>query len=63
MKTWKVTAEVNMCAEHYESVIVRANTERKALKFANQEFLKKGFFFITNTTIKEIMEDDNGKEG
>ena len=38
IKKWKVTAELNMNASHVESVIVRANTERKARIFATERF-------------------------
>ena len=54
MKYWKVTAEINMCAEHYETVEVKANTERKARIFAEKEFKKNGAFFITNMSVEQI---------
>lgn len=54
MKKWKVTAEINMCAENYESVIVEANTERKARMFAEEKFKKNGAFFITNMSVERI---------
>ena len=55
MKKWRVTAEINMCAERYETVVVKANTERKARIFAEKEFKKNGAFFITNMTC-ELMQ-------
>ena len=55
MKKWKVTAEINMCANRYETVIVKANTERKARIFAEKEFKKNGAFFVTNMTC-ELMQ-------
>ena len=54
MKKWKVTAEINMCAEHYETVVVKANTKRKAIIFAEKEFKKNGAFFITNISTELI---------
>ena len=54
MKTWKVTAELDMCAEHYESVIIKANTKRKAIIFAEEYFKKNGAFFITNLSVEQI---------
>lgn len=56
MKKWKVTAELNMDASHYETVIVKANTERKARIFAEKIFKKNGAFFVTNMTIKQLEE-------
>lgn len=41
MKTWKITAELFWSAERIESVIVKANTERKARMFAIDAFKKK----------------------
>ena len=58
MKTWKVTAEVNMDASHYDSIIVKANTERKARIFGEEALKKKGYFFLTNVEVKEIKEGD-----
>ena len=56
MKKWRVTAEINMCTEHYETVEVKANTERKARIFAEKEFKKNGAFFITNMSVEQIKE-------
>lgn len=56
MKKWEVTAELNMCAEHYESIAVKANTERKARIKAEQYFKNNGAFFITNMTVKLMSE-------
>lgn len=41
MKKWKVIAELFWSAERIESVIVKANTERKARLFAVNAFKKK----------------------
>lgn len=56
MKTWKATAELNMDASHYESVIVKANTERKARIFAEEQFKKNGAWFVTNMSIELMSE-------
>ncbi len=56
MKKWKVTAELNMDASHYEIVIVKANTERKARIFAEEQFKKNGAFFVTNMTLELMSE-------
>lgn len=54
MKTWEVTAEINMDASHYKTVVVKANTERKARIFAEDAFKKNGAFFVTNMTVKQL---------
>lgn len=41
MKKWEVTAELFWSAERIETVIVKANTERKARIFAVEAFEKK----------------------
>lgn len=41
IKTWRVTAELFFSANLIESIEVKANTERKAKIFAEQEFQKK----------------------
>lgn len=55
IKKWKVTAELNMNAQHYETVIVKANTERKAKMFAEKKFMKQGAFYVTNMTVEQII--------
>lgn len=57
MKKWKVTAELNMNAQNYQSVIVKANTERKAKIFAEKAFEKNGAFYITNLTVEQLNEE------
>lgn len=56
IKKWKVTAELNMNAQHYETVIVKANTERKAKMFAEKKFMKQGAFYVTNMTVEQIIQ-------
>lgn len=47
MKIWKVTAELDMDASTYKSVIVKANTERTALKMAEKKFMDDGAFHVS----------------
>lgn len=53
IKTWIVTAEVDMDASRYDTVIVKANTERKAKILAEDAFKKRGHFFVTNLKIRK----------
>lgn len=46
IKRWFVKCTVNMCADHEELVIVKANTERSARSLAINTLHKKGFFNI-----------------
>ena len=58
MKTWKVTAELNMDASHYESIIVKANTERKARIIGEEKFKSRSdIFFVTNLSVKELKDE------
>lgn len=41
IKIWKVRAELFWDASREESFIVKANTQRKAVKFATEEIKKK----------------------
>lgn len=41
MKKWKITAELFWSAERIETVVVKANTERKARIFGVEAFKKK----------------------
>lgn len=52
IKTWIATAEVNMNASRHDTVIVKANTERKARIMAEEAFAKKGYFFVTNLALE-----------
>lgn len=38
---YKVTAEINLDASRHDTVTVKANTERKAVKFAYEKLRKK----------------------
>ena len=53
IKKCECTAEVNMDASHYETVVVEANTERKARKLAEAKLKKNGAFYVTNMTVKQ----------
>lgn len=62
MKKWKVTAELNMNAQNYQTVIVKANTERKAAMFAEEAFKRIGAFYITNLTVERIEKEEFGND-
>jgi len=53
IKTWIVTAEVDMDASRHDTVTVKANTERKARIMAEDAFKKMGHFFVTNLEIRK----------
>lgn len=53
MKSWIITAELNMDASHYETIIIKANTKEKALKLAEEKFKKLGAFSIMIISIKK----------
>ena len=54
IKTWECTAEINMDASRHVTVMVKANTERKAKLFATEKIKREGAFFVTNMTAKEL---------
>lgn len=56
IKKWLITAEVNMDASRYKSVVVEANTERKA-RMKAKVLLLKNHFFVTNMKC-ELLEGD-----
>lgn len=57
IKRWIVTAELDMDASDYESVVA-ANTSRKALVIAEKKFKDAGHFFVTNMSVKEFMNSE-----
>ena len=63
MKSWKVTAEINMDASKYVSVNVKANTERKAI-IIGEEKIKKVYdaFFVTNIVAKEVEKETKNED-
>lgn len=46
MKIWAYEAEVNLCAEHTVTVLVKANTQRKAIIKAEEALKKDGYFVV-----------------
>lgn len=55
MKIWEVSFEVFWDASHIENVVVKANTERKAIIFAKEKVEKKsGWDSPILRNIKEI---------
>ena len=55
IKKWKVSAEVDMDASKHDSVMVKANTERKA-RIKGEEELKKTHFYICDVKVEQIEE-------
>ena len=56
IKTWKISAQVDMDANRHDSVVVKANTERKA-RIKGEEELKKTHFYICDVKIERIEEE------
>ena len=46
MKFWIYEAEVNLCAEHIVTILVKANTRRKAIIKAKEALKKDGHFAV-----------------
>lgn len=64
IKYWRVTAQINMDANRHDTVRVKANTERKALQFAEEKIKARGAFYVTDIRAEEITEEQfNGEEG
>ena len=57
IKVYECTAEINMDASKYMTVIVKANTIKKAYKFATEKMKKNGAFFVGPITIKEVSNE------
>lgn len=57
IKIWKVTAEVNMDASSHKSMIVTANTKKKAIKIAQEKLKSDGAFCSFIENIEEIEGD------
>ena len=53
MKIWAYCAEVNWCADHTITVLVKANTQRKAIIKAEEYLYKQGFFAVNMITCDE----------
>ena len=60
MKQWEIKAEANMNASHIETVIINANTERKARIIADKK-LKKNYFAVNIISIKMNPINENIK--
>ena len=52
IKKWEVSAEIGMNANNIKTVIVKANTKRKALIIGEKKL--KEFGFVWNISAKEI---------
>lgn len=52
IKSWEITAEVNMDASKMVSVKIKANTERKAVMFAKEKLKKDGYFQVLIRNVK-----------
>lgn len=57
MKIWVYRAEVNWCADHVVDVLVKANTQRKAILKA-EEHLKKSCFAVNFISCNEANTED-----
>lgn len=54
MRKWLVKfTNVSMCADHEELVTVEANSERKAIIFAEKEMQKRGFRYFEVESVNE----------
>lgn len=58
IKTFLVTAEVNMSADSIKTITVKANTENKAVKYAEDTLKKQGY---RNVLILRCSEKENEK--
>lgn len=58
MRTWEVNAELNMNASNRKTIIVKANTERKARIKAEEKFIKDGAHWVWDMRVKEIKESE-----
>lgn len=56
IKKWKITAELFMNASRYDDVVVKANTEIKAVKFGCEELRKKHKTDMVSVTKVEQVE-------
>lgn len=53
IKKWKLIYEVNMDASREDSIIVEANTSRKAIIFGKKAMEKK-YFYVSLKSIEQI---------
>ena len=54
IKKWKVSCQCDMMAERHLSIIVEANTARKAIMFAKEKWKKEGHFCIWIESVEQI---------
>lgn len=59
IKKWKITAELDWCANNFSSCIVEANTEKKAKTMAEKYFKKKMKAFFVNIQRIELIDEEN----
>lgn len=57
IKKWLITAEVNMDASNYTSIVVEANSSRKALIIGKKKLLES-YFYVTNMRCKLMTGGD-----
>ena len=60
-RRWLVTCQVNLCADKEITVIIKANTERKAKSLAMKWLHKEGYFAVGIISCKNIT-GENGNE-
>ena len=53
-KEYKVTCEVNLCADRKETVYVTTNLPAKALKLAKEKLENRGYFAVSVISCKEV---------
>lgn len=59
IKKWLITAEVNMDASHHTSIVVEANSSRKAIIIGKKKLLESHFY--VSITKCELMKGVDGK--
>lgn len=53
-KIWSVICELNMCAEKWVRVYVKATKPAIAIQRAEAELYRKGYFFVKAVSCKEM---------
>lgn len=59
IKKWLITAEVNMDASRHTSIVVEANSSRKALIIGKKKLLES-YFYVTDMKCR-LMSGGDGK--
>lgn len=57
IKKWLITAEVNMCGNHHTSIVVEANSARKALIMGKKKLLES-YFYVTDMKCQLMKDGD-----